>query len=1102
MKNGSQTIKRVLSMIMALAMIVTLLPTAAFAAESTMTLYLKPNANWKVDNARFAMYFFGNGETWVDMTDSDGDGIYEGTVPSGYPSVIFCRMNPSTTANNWTNRWNQTSDLGVPTDGTNCYTVAEGAWDKGSGAWSTYTTTDSSDPTETSEGDDEDDSGNTGSEEGETITVYFRNDWNWPTPRIHYWGSSTTSDTTWPGMAMTYVETDSVGHAIYSAEIPVNLKGIVFNGDKDDDSGTVQKTVDITDIQDGKCYYIIYDGDDTTETDNYGTFPYTPSTDEGGETDSTDPTTPTESVTNVTIHYRNTGLWSDVYYHAWIENGDNDSDLTTWPGTKVTEDTDHVNWYTVELTELDAANGIGVLFNNGGNGSQTSDIAITASGEYWYDGALLTEAPDSWADGSVSTVSYSASLHFANSMNWSNVNLYTWTATGTPTGAWPGSAVAQDSDGFYSMTVKYEAPEGQGLNFIFNGGSTQTADLVLDANAFTLTDGVYCAEKWVVPTTSYDDDGTTKYYADIVDNAESIAISPVVNDTSVTFAYKNTNASSVSVAGTFNEWNTTANLMTKNEYGVWSTTIENLSAGVHQYKFVVDGSWITDPLNSWIETEESGNQNSAFLISDPNNDTNKVTINIHYSRSDNDYEDWNAYVWTSEWSKQYDLDENHVATIQVDGRATQSVSFKMRKSVGTNLWVKEEGEVKVSLGNIVSGTIDVYTGNGSTSQKLGADIVYDNKISDIQLDYEKSTISITTSQAVSDPENAFTIVNTENTEDTTTLTLASSSGSTYVFTTGEDFDLVTLYQYKILFSEQKNQNYGDVQYDIGTDTVYATDKFADEYTYTTIGPELGATYTSESTTFKVWAPTAEAVSVKLYATGSDSEAGAEDKGFHAMTRGEKGVWSVTVEGDLNGTYYTYAATVDGETVEAVDPYARTTGVNGNRGMVIDLDSTDPADGWSEITNKPESYTDAVIYELHVRDFSIDDSSGVKDEWQGKFLGLTQSGTTSTDGETVTGLDYLKDLGITHLHLLPIYDYASVDESKLDEAQFNWGYDPQNYNTPEGSYSTDPYNGATRVKEMKEMVDTLHVSSWTWSTTMFTMPTPSASTTSFPATSPV
>lgn len=260
---------------------------------------------------------------------------------------------------------------------------------------------------------------------------------------------------------------------------------------------------------------------------------------------------------------------------------------------------------------------------------------------------------------------------------------------------------------------------------------------------------------------------------------------------------------------------------------------------------------------------------------------------------------------------------------------------------------------------------------------------------------------------------------------------------------------------------------------------YSTKEFEDSYSYK--GTDLGANWTVDATTFKVWAPTAEQVQVALYESGT---AGTEDRiRTLEMTRGAKGsaeagVWTATAQGNLNGTYYTYLVQVECKEIEACDPYARTTGVNGKRAMVLDLNSTDP-EGWEQDMCKNGAgsvagwnYTDAVLYELHVRDFSIDESSGVSEAHRGKFLGLTEEGTR-TPGGAVTGLDYLKELGITHLQLLPVYDYGSVDESRLEESQFNWGYDPVNYNVPEGSYSTDPYHGEVRVREMKQMVQALH-----------------------------
>ena len=241
------------------------------------------------------------------------------------------------------------------------------------------------------------------------------------------------------------------------------------------------------------------------------------------------------------------------------------------------------------------------------------------------------------------------------------------------------------------------------------------------------------------------------------------------------------------------------------------------------------------------------------------------------------------------------------------------------------------------------------------------------------------------------------------------------------------------------------------------------------------GSDLGATYSKTSTTFKVWAPSASSVTLKMYKTGSDSEAGAGVIGTQAMSLDSTtGVWSVSVSGDLNGVYYTYLVTVNGTTRETQDVYSTATGVNGSRSMVVDLDSTDP-DGWSSDKHiLYDEQTDANIWEVQIRDFSISDTSGVSDAYQGKFLAFTQGGTkVNGSGDISTCVDYLVKQGVRYVHLNPVYDYGSVDETKLDKPQYNWGYDPVNYNVPEGSYSTDPYNGEVRIKEFKQMVQALH-----------------------------
>ncbi len=245
-------------------------------------------------------------------------------------------------------------------------------------------------------------------------------------------------------------------------------------------------------------------------------------------------------------------------------------------------------------------------------------------------------------------------------------------------------------------------------------------------------------------------------------------------------------------------------------------------------------------------------------------------------------------------------------------------------------------------------------------------------------------------------------------------------------------------------------------------SIFDCQEFLDDYTYD--GDDLGAVIHGADTTFKVWAPTAAKVVLNLFESGHEGNAFRQID----MVLGERGVWQYTAEGIGHGTYYTYTVTTCIGTNEAADPYARAAGLNGDRSMVVDLDSTDPA-GWNtDAVVKLDKYTDATIWEVHVRDFS---NKILSSRYKGKYLAFTERGLKNSAGISV-GVDYLKGLGVSHIHLLPVFDYATVDESKPN-AQFNWGYDPKNYNVPEGSYATDPYNGEVRINELKQMVRSLH-----------------------------
>ena len=426
-------------------------------------------------------------------------------------------------------------------------------------------------------------------------------------------------------------------------------------------------------------------------------------------------------------------------------------------------------------------------------------------------------------------------------------------------------------------------------------------------------------------------------------------------------------------------------------------------------------------------------------------------IKLHYNRPDGNYDDWSVWFWDL-GKEGVDIpfaEENGemVATYPVKAGVT-SVGFIVKLPNWAAKDVNEDQFIDVAA--YVSGTVHVYVESGVKGYEtvLGDDIVSGIKVKSAVYK-EGSGIQVTMTAAV-DPS----ALSVNGPDGPVAIEKVSGGGANLTLVPQQELDLRGTY----------TLNYAGEEYPIQMPNIYSTESFEAAYTYT--GDDLGAVWTPEKTAFRVWAPTADSVTLRLYAAGDP--AGNDLLEQIPMTADVNGTWVAEKTGDLNGTYYTYLVCVDGATNEVCDPYARTTGVNGQRAMVIDLDSTDP-EGWETDSdpNGGNPITDAVIYELHIRDLSMDESSGIVNK--GKFLGLTESGTVNSAGQP-TGLDHIKSLGITHLHLLPVYDYASVDER---DPSFNWGYDPQNYNVPEGSYSTDPYRGEVRVAEMKQMVKTLH-----------------------------
>ena len=472
-------------------------------------------------------------------------------------------------------------------------------------------------------------------------------------------------------------------------------------------------------------------------------------------------------------------------------------------------------------------------------------------------------------------------------------------------------------------------------------------------------------------------------------------------------------------------------------------------------------------------------------------DDDGITIRLHYDRSeaeDPSYEGWNMWFWDydgiTSLEPPYEFEEidgEMIATIKVK-TGTTKVGYIVRQGE----WVAKDVDYDqfINLTGILSGTVDFYVKSGKGSQSgngvelmpsvedliaggymvLGDDVTQGVVVTEAK--YKTSnrdgnpevTVMVSSKLDYEVDLNTFKV---SNKDAEVAVTKIVALGSNYFLTLAEPLDLARGY----------NVTFEGREYAVSMPDYFSNEEFEAQFTYT--GDDLGATYTKESTTLRVWAPTAIDVTVNLYTNGDPSVQPDPTKEV-AMTKDVFGTWVATLDGDMNGTYYTYTVMLDTAVNEACDPYARATGINGIRAMIIDLDSTDP-EGWADDKNPHagKSYTDAVIYELHVRDLSADASSGISNV--GKYLGLIETGT-KTPGGVSTGLDHMVDLGVTHVHLLPVYDINSVDESKMDDPNanhYNWGYDPLNYNVPEGSYSSDPYHGEVRVKEFKQMVQGLH-----------------------------
>ncbi|MGE7863595.1 type I pullulanase [Bacillus mobilis] len=423
---------------------------------------------------------------------------------------------------------------------------------------------------------------------------------------------------------------------------------------------------------------------------------------------------------------------------------------------------------------------------------------------------------------------------------------------------------------------------------------------------------------------------------------------------------------------------------------------------------------------------------------------------IHYKEQSGNTKNWNLWTWGENANgKSYEFtDEDEFgkyAKINIDGEYNR-VGFIIR----TNEWEKDGGDRWIE--NIKDGRAEVWILSGD-------DKVYNSKPSS-DLSIQKATIdsfneiTVTTNVPFHIKERKIEI---EGIKIKNISPYDSSSGNItnkVKIITEQKIDLKQTYKVKI-------ENVADTNTEIGK--VIRSEEFDHSFYYG--GNDLGNIYTPQFTKFRVWAPTASEAKLVTYEKWND-KIGTEIN----MKQAEKGTWKAELKGNQKGLYYTYKVKIGDKWTEAVDPYARAASVNGDKGAVVDLKETNPHKWKVDKKPKFKNPEDAIIYELHVRDLSIQPESGIKQK--GKYLGVTEKGTKGPEG-VKTGLDHIKDLGVTHVQLLPIFDYASVNEENLNEPQYNWGYDPKNFNVPEGSYSTNPYEPTVRITELKQMIQTLH-----------------------------
>ncbi|MDD7736016.1 MAG: type I pullulanase [Bacillales bacterium] len=461
-------------------------------------------------------------------------------------------------------------------------------------------------------------------------------------------------------------------------------------------------------------------------------------------------------------------------------------------------------------------------------------------------------------------------------------------------------------------------------------------------------------------------------------------------------------------------------------------------------------------------------------------DKKTTMVRVHYTREKHDYDNWNVWSWiiepVSKGGSEYDFSMYDAYGVIADIPLIDLNTTKMGIIIRKGEWIEKDIEKDrfVTIPETTSdGIYDIYLYEGR-------EMIYES-----QNDASKDTI-LSSYASYTRTGKLTAIINLSTKIDETRLSNVSlfedskeiTSYETKLLSDGKMIQLLLDDNFQYDFEKQYS-----VKFDFGGNicksklvlyNLYDLPYFGEKYNYD--GNDLGVTFNENktATTFKLWAPISKSVTLNIYDNGTYSSMNKPIKKI-PLEKQEKGVWSTTILEYLHGKYYTFTVENADQTSEVVDPYAKSCGLNGKRGMVVDFDQINKELNWDEV-NRPyiENFrnVDASIYEMHIRDMTIDSTSRVSQLHRGKFLGLTEEGTKYTEGSksVSTGLDHLKELGVSHVQILPFYDYNSVDESSDD--QYNWGYDPLNYNCLEGSYSTDPTDGLCRIKEFKMMMKSL------------------------------